>query len=138
MFANTRQERGLGAKNHEIEHNGSISGAPCKKEVEGNEGRWWGGMNEVVMVVGPRVCKCEVAEGAGCQNHKTEHNGSILGALCEMVVEGDGGRWLHGMDEVLAVVGPCVRKHEAGEGLRAKTMKPSVMAQFQAHHVKQR
>ena len=35
-FANTRQERGLGTKNHETEHNGSILGAPCEMTVEGD------------------------------------------------------------------------------------------------------
>jgi hypothetical protein len=73
--------------------------------VDGDGGKWWGGTNEVVMVVGPRVCKHETGEGAGGQNHKTEHNGSILGVPCETAVEGDGGRWWRGVDEVVAVVG---------------------------------
>jgi hypothetical protein len=59
-FANVRQERGLGAKNHKTEHDGSILGAPCETTVEGG-GKWWGGANEVV---GPHVHK---REGAGCQ-----------------------------------------------------------------------
>ena len=58
---------GLGAKNHETEHDGSISGAPCKTTAEGDGERWWGGANEVVVVVGPRVRKREAGEGAGCQ-----------------------------------------------------------------------
>jgi hypothetical protein len=32
-----------------------------------------------------------------------------------MAVEGDGGRWWHGVDEVV-VVGLHVHKHEVGEG----------------------
>ena len=80
------------------------------------EGRWWGGTNEVVMVVGPCIRKCKAGEGAGGQNHKTERDGSISGTPCEMAVEGDGGRWWHGVDEVVAMVGLCIRKREAGEG----------------------
>ena len=36
----TQQERGLGAKNHETEHDGSISGALCETTVDGDGGRW--------------------------------------------------------------------------------------------------
>jgi hypothetical protein len=68
--------------------------------------------NEVVVVVGPRICKHEAGEGAGGQNHKTEHNGSISGVPCETAVEGDGGRWWHGVDEVVVVVGLHIRKHK--------------------------
>jgi hypothetical protein len=115
-FANTRQERGLGAKNHETEHNGSISDAPCETTVEDDGGRWWGGTNEVVVVVGPRIHKHEAQEGAGVKNHKTERDGSISGAPCETTVDGDGGRWWGGINEVVMVVGPHIRKCEAGEG----------------------
>ena len=31
-------------------------------------------------------------------------------------MEGGGGRWCSGADEVVVVVGSCVRKCEAGEG----------------------
>ena len=40
-------------------------------------------------------------------------------APCEMVVEGEGGRWWHGVDEVV-VVRLRVRKYEAGEGQKAR------------------
>jgi hypothetical protein len=60
VFADMRQERGLGAKNTETEHNGSILGAPCETMVEGDGGRWWGRTNEVVVVVGLRVRKRKV------------------------------------------------------------------------------
>jgi hypothetical protein len=40
VFANARRERGLGAKNHETEHDGSISGAPRETTAEGDGGRW--------------------------------------------------------------------------------------------------
>jgi hypothetical protein len=55
VFANARRERGLGAKNHETERGGSISGASCGKAVMGDGGRWWRGVDEVVVVVGLRV-----------------------------------------------------------------------------------
>jgi hypothetical protein len=57
----------------------------------------------VVVVVGLHVCKCEAGGGWG---PKTKHDGSILGATCEMTVEGDGGRWWCGTNEV--VVGPHI------------------------------
>jgi hypothetical protein len=109
---------GLGAKNHKTEHNGSVSGVPCETAVEGNGGRWWGCVNEMVVGVGLCVCKREAGEGA--KSHKTERDGSVSGAPCEMAVEGNEGRWCRGVDEVVAVVGLHVRKCEAGEGLGAK------------------
>ena len=42
-----------------------------------------------------------------------------LSMPCEMVVEGEGGRWWHGVDEVV-VVRLRVRKYEAGEGQKAR------------------
>jgi hypothetical protein len=41
--------------------------APCKMVVEGDEGRWWHGVDEVVVVVELRICQCEVGEGPGGQ-----------------------------------------------------------------------
>jgi len=64
-FANTRQERGLGAKNHETERDGSISGALCETVVEGDRGMWCGCAVEVVVGVGLCVRKREAGEGAG-------------------------------------------------------------------------
>jgi len=71
------------------------------------------------------VCKHEMGEGAEGQNHETERDGSISGVPYETVVEGDGGRWWHGADEVVAVVGLHICKRKAGEGLGAKTTKLS-------------
>ena len=80
-FANTRQERVLRAKSHETKHNGSVLGVPCETVVEGNEWRWWGGVNEVVAVVGLCVCKCEVGEGAGVKNPKLCCHSSTLSCI---------------------------------------------------------
>jgi hypothetical protein len=66
-FANARRERGLGAKNHETERDGSISGAPCETAVEGDGGRWWRGADEVGLGLGLRIRKREAGEGAGGQ-----------------------------------------------------------------------
>jgi hypothetical protein len=60
----TRAGEGPGAKSHKTERDGSVSGAPCETVVEDDRGKWWGGVNEVV---GLRVDKCEVGEGAGAQ-----------------------------------------------------------------------
>jgi hypothetical protein len=40
-----------------------------------------------------RVCKHKAGEGLGAESHKTERDGSVSGAPCEMAVEDDGGRW---------------------------------------------
>jgi hypothetical protein len=37
--------------------------------VEVDEGRWWGGVDKMVVVVGLRVCKHEGSEGAGAQKN---------------------------------------------------------------------
>jgi hypothetical protein len=52
-----RQERGLGSKSDETECNSSISGVPCETAVEGDRGRWWCGMDGVVVAVGLHICK---------------------------------------------------------------------------------
>ena len=42
-----------------------------------------------------------------------------------MGVKSGEGRWCDGADEGVVVVGRCVRKREAGEGVWAKKSKPS-------------
>jgi hypothetical protein len=54
--------------------------------------------------------------GIGAKSDKTECDGSVSGAPCEMVVEGDGGRWWYEVDKVVVVVGLRVHKCEVGEG----------------------
>jgi hypothetical protein len=85
--------------------------------VESGGGRWCSGADEVVVAVGHYVRKCEVGEGA---------EGSISGAPSEMGVNSDEGRWCDGADEgVVVVVGCCIHKRKAGEGVWAKKLKPS-------------
>ena len=83
---------GPGAKSPETERDGSISGAPCPTAVEGDGGRWWDKVNDVLGVMGLCVCKCEAGGGGRAKSDEIERNGSISGAPCEMAVEGDGGR----------------------------------------------
>ena len=95
--------------------------------VESGRGRWCSGANEVVVVVGHCVCKCEVGEGAEGQKYKIKPLGLNLGAPSEMGVQSDEGRWHGGADEVVVVVvvGHCVHKCEVGESVCAKKLKPS-------------
>jgi len=36
---------------------------PCETAVEGDGERWWGGVGEVVAVVGLHICKCKAGQG---------------------------------------------------------------------------
>jgi hypothetical protein len=89
--------------------------------VEGDGGRWWDEVGKVVVVVGLCIHKCEAGVGAGAKSDEIERDGSILGALCETTVEGDGGRWWDKVDDVVVVMGLCVHKCEAGGGAGAKS-----------------
>jgi hypothetical protein len=80
-FANARWERGLGSKSDKTEHDGSISGAPRETAVEGNGGRWWHGVDEVVVVVRLRVRKPKAGEGLGAKTTKPSHCDSVLGCF---------------------------------------------------------
>ena len=51
---------------------GSISSAPSEMGVVIGGGRWRGGADEVVVVVGRCVCKREAGEGAEGQKIETE------------------------------------------------------------------
>jgi len=95
----------LRAKNPKPSHWGSISGTPSEMGVESGRGRWCSGADEVVVVVGRCVCKCEAGEGAEGQKYKIKPLGLDLGALSEMEVESSEGRWHDGADEVVVVVG---------------------------------
>jgi hypothetical protein len=116
---------GAGAKSDKIERGGSISRTPCEMTVEGDGGRWWDEVDDVVVVVGLCVRKCEAEGGAGAKSNETERDRSVSGAPCEMAVEGDGGRWWDEVDTVVVVVGLRVRKREAGGAGGAKIPKPS-------------
>jgi len=76
-----------------------------------------------------------VGEGAEGQKYKIKPLGLDLGVPSEMGVESGEGRWHGGTDEVVVVVGCCVRKCEVGECVCAKKPKPSHCGSFQVHHV---
>ena len=62
---------GDGAKSEETERDGSVSGAPHEMAVEGDGGRWWDEVNDVLGVVGLRVRKCEAGGGGGAKSEKS-------------------------------------------------------------------
>jgi len=112
---------------------------PRETAVEGDGGGWWDEVDTVVVVVGLRVRKREAGGAGGAKSDEIERDGSISGAPCETTVEGDGGRWWDEVDDVVVVVGLCVRKCEAGGGAgRPNPTKPSAMARFRARRVKRR
>jgi hypothetical protein len=76
--------------------------------------------------------------GLRAKNPKSSHWGSISGAPSEIGMESGEGRWCGGADEAVVVVGRCVRKREAGEGVWAKSQNLAVVAQFRVHRAKQR
>ena len=46
--------------------------------------------------------------GLEAKNHKTERDGSVLGAPCAMAAVCNGGRWWGNVDEVLVAAGSCI------------------------------
>lgn len=66
--------------------------------------RGWGG------AIGRRAREGEVE----AKTRKSSQRGSVSVAPIEMAAEGDVGRWWDSMDEVVVVVGLCVRKRETG------------------------
>ena len=66
-FANAKRGRGVRGKNLKLERAGSVSGASLETEVGIDGGRWWGGVDEVIVVVELCVHKCKVGKWAGGQ-----------------------------------------------------------------------
>jgi hypothetical protein len=79
--------------------------------MEGNEERWWGAVDKVVVVVRLRVCE---REGWRSKNPKTECGDSVSGVTCEMVVWGNDGRLLVQVNGMGVVGGLHVCQCEAG------------------------
>ena len=57
------QMRGLRAKTHKTERDGSVLGEPCETTVEGKGRRWWDEVDKVMVAVGLCVRKREAGEG---------------------------------------------------------------------------
>jgi len=55
--------------------------------------------------------------GVGGRKPGIEHNGSVLGAPTETVVDIDGEMSWGGSYKVTATVGRCIRKHEVEDGV---------------------
>jgi hypothetical protein len=81
---------------------------------------WWG----------PLHLQMQGRRGLGAKSHKYKCDGLIWGAPCQMVMEGDGGRWCSCAVEVVVIVGLCVHKCEAGGGWGPNLTNKSMMAQF--------
>ena len=80
---------GAGAKSDETERDGSVSGAPCEMAVEGDGGRCW---DEVDQVVTAARCYIRQHEGGGtgwAKNPKPSRSGSVSG--CIWAAEGREG-----------------------------------------------
>ena len=60
-FECARRGKGPAPKKPETECGGSVSGVTCQMVVENDGGRWWGTVDEVVVVVGG--CAFESAQG---------------------------------------------------------------------------
>jgi len=60
-----RARGGLRPKNPKTERGGSVLGVPWQTAMQGNGGRFWGGVDNVVLMVELRVHKREPGEGAG-------------------------------------------------------------------------
>jgi hypothetical protein len=72
-------------------------------------------------VVGRCIHKHKAREGVWAKILKPSRCGSISGTPSEMGMESGEGRWCSGVEEAVVVVGRCVQKHEAREGIWAKT-----------------
>jgi hypothetical protein len=92
MFANLRQKKGLQAKMVKLSHWDLISGTLLEMGVDINRGRQWDGTDEVMVVLGCYICKCNVGEGAENQNGKIEPLGLDFGRT----IENGGGRSVGG------------------------------------------
>ena len=80
------------AKTRKLRRQSSVSGAPIEMAADGDEWRWCGDADEVVVVVERCVRKREARGGLGAENHETERVSSVSGAPCKTVTEGDWGR----------------------------------------------
>ena len=86
----TQGGRGADGQNMKSSRLGSISGTPSETGVEISGGRWWGGVDEVVVAVGRCVRKWEAGEQSEGQKSKIELPGLNFGCA---VRNGDECQW---------------------------------------------
>ena len=115
-----RGGRGAEGQKYKIKPLGLDLGALSEMEVESSEGRWHNGVDEVVVVVGHCIHKCEAGESVCAKKPKPSRHGLISGAPCETAKEDGGGggvvvcmRWWQWWGCALA-------KREAGRGFEPK------------------
>jgi hypothetical protein len=99
-------------KNKKTERGGSVSGVPWQMAMKGGRGRWWCGVDKVVMMVGLCVRKHKLREGLGYKSPKTKHSGlvsAMQGKQRWRAMGGGGGmmwiRWWWWWGYVFANVG---------------------------------
>jgi hypothetical protein len=67
-----RARGGLGPENLKTKHGGSVSGVPWQTAMQGNGGRCWGDVDNVVLMVELHIHKCEPGEGAGAKKSENQ------------------------------------------------------------------
>ena len=90
MQTQMQGRRGADGQNMKSSRLGSILGTPSETGVEISGGRWWGGVDEVVVAVGHCVHKWEVGEQSEGQKSKIELPGLDFGWA---VRNGEECRW---------------------------------------------
>ena len=94
----TQGGRGADGQNMKSSRLGSIAGTPSETGVEISGGRWWGGVDEVVVAVGCCVCKQEGGEQCEGQKSKIEPLGLNFGCAVGNIDKCWWGEavWWHG------------------------------------------
>ena len=114
---NEKQGRRLGAEYPKPSLPWLNFSLPYQMVMERGSGWLWGSSHDATAVVGCRVHKREAGEGLGAEKPEIELWWLGFGHALQNGNGGDGRRWWYGADEAVVVVGPCVRKHELGEGV---------------------
>ena len=83
------------------------------------------GVDKVVVVLEPCICKREAREEVVDRNLKPSHCGLVPGLPRQMAILGGGRWWWCVSFEVAAVTDVCIRKCERREGVDAENPKPS-------------
>ena len=133
-FAHTKRGRGLGAGIWKPSISHSVLAVPRPTAKEGDRERWWESERDKKGVVGSCFIRtCEVGEGLGAKNPKQSVSRSISAVPHPTAKEGDRERWWESEGDKKGVVGSCfIRTCEVGEGLGAKSPKPSVSRSISA------
>ena len=125
-FVNTKQGRGLGAKNPKPSHSSLVLGLSCQTAVVGGIGCWWDCLCEAMRVVGLCIHKHKQERGVRCQKPETEP--ASLGFRSAMSND-SGERWRTSVGLFVRNDGGCGVAHsqtQVGEcGWGSKTRNPA-------------